>query len=128
MTQIGLGYLYPGDDVAIEKHRSRQGGLGKAAMLDRELALVESNLRRVLSSDVGLLHTAADLLVRAGGKRLRPTILLLAYHAAGGARAAEDTRAAEDNRGAVSLATAVELLHTASLVHDDINDHSELRR
>jgi len=93
-------------------------------MLDRELALVESNLRRVLSSDVGLLRTAADLLILAGGKRLRPTILLLAYHAAGGGEA----RAAQDTRGAVSLATAVELLHTASLVHDDINDKSELRR
>lgn len=83
-----------------------------------ELALVESALRDLLASDVDLLSTAGELLVGAGGKRLRPTVLLLAYRAGGG----------QDIRQAVPLATAVELLHTASLVHDDINDQSELRR
>jgi octaprenyl-diphosphate synthase len=83
-----------------------------------ELALVESALRDLLASDVDLLSTAGELLVGAGGKRLRPTVLLLAYQATGG----------RDIRQAVPLATAVELLHTASLVHDDINDQSELRR
>jgi octaprenyl-diphosphate synthase len=104
--------------VAIGRGQSRQDGPGKARLLDRELALVEGSLRNALSSDVDLLRMAADLLVRAGGKRLRPSILLLAYRAAGGT----------ETRRAVPLATAVELLHTASLVHDDINDHSELRR
>ncbi len=84
----------------------------------QELALVESALRDLLASDVDLLSTAGALLIGAGGKRLRPTVLLLAYRACGG----------QDIRQAVPLATAVELLHTASLVHDDINDQSELRR
>jgi len=84
----------------------------------QELALVEGALRDVLSSDVDLLCTAGQLLTGAGGKRLRPTVLLLAYRASGG----------QDIRQAVPLATAVELLHTASLVHDDINDQSEMRR
>ena len=83
-----------------------------------ELALVESALRDLLASDVDLLSTAGELLIGAGGKRLRPTVLLLAYRASGG----------QDIRQAVPLATAVELLHTASLVHDDINDQSEVRR
>jgi octaprenyl-diphosphate synthase len=103
--------------VAIGEGRLAQGGPATATMLDRELALVESGLRNALSSDVDLLRIAADLLVRSGGKRLRPTVLLLACHAVGGTGAR-----------AVPLATAVELLHTASLVHDDINDKSELRR
>ena len=84
----------------------------------QELALVESALRDVLSSDVDLLCTAGELVIRSGGKRLRPTVVLLAYRASGG----------QDIRQAVPLATAVELVHTASLVHDDINDQSELRR
>jgi geranylgeranyl pyrophosphate synthase len=84
----------------------------------QELALVEHALRDLLASDVDLLATAGELLVNAGGKRLRPTVLLLAYRASGG----------RDICQAVPLATAVELLHTASLVHDDINDQSELRR
>jgi octaprenyl-diphosphate synthase len=84
----------------------------------QELALVESALRDVLSSDVDLLCTAGELVIRSGGKRLRPTVVLLAYRASGG----------QDIRQAVPLATAVELLHTASLVHDDINDQSEMRR
>ena len=83
-----------------------------------ELALVESALRDLLASDVDLLATAGELLVSAGGKRLRPTVVLLSYRASGG----------HDINQAVPLATAVELLHTASLVHDDINDRSELRR
>jgi geranylgeranyl pyrophosphate synthase len=84
----------------------------------QELALVERALRDALSSDVDLLCTAGDLLIRSGGKRLRPTIVLLSYQAAGGGEIGQ----------AVPLATAVELVHTASLVHDDINDQSELRR
>lgn len=84
----------------------------------QELALVERALRDLLASDVDLLSTAGELLVNAGGKRFRPTVLLLAYRASGG----------QDIRQAVPLAAAVELLHTASLVHDDINDQSELRR
>jgi octaprenyl-diphosphate synthase len=91
---------------------------GGALITGHELALVESALRDLLASDVDLLSTAGELLIGAGGKRLRPTVLLLAYRAGGG----------QDIRQAVPLATAVELLHTASLVHDDINDQSELRR
>ena len=57
-------------------------------------------------------------MVRAGGKRLRPRVLLGAYQALGG----------EDVARAAPVAAAIELLHTASLIHDDINDHSALRR
>jgi geranylgeranyl pyrophosphate synthase len=83
-----------------------------------ELNLVERTLGQALSSDIGLLHSASTHVVRSGGKRLRPTVVLLAFKAAGG----------QDISQAVPLAAAVELLHTASLVHDDINDQSNLRR
>ncbi|PYN06870.1 MAG: octaprenyl diphosphate synthase, partial [Candidatus Rokuibacteriota bacterium] len=53
----------------------------------------------------------------AGGKRLRPILLLLAARLAG-------------YRGprAVRLACGVELLHTATLIHDDVVDQAPLRR
>ena len=79
---------------------------------------VEELLERTLTSDVALVREACQHIIRAGGKRLRPKVVLLAYQAAGG----------QDISQAVPLATAVELLHTASLVHDDINDRSDMRR
>jgi geranylgeranyl pyrophosphate synthase len=83
-----------------------------------ELNLVERTLAQALSSDIGLLHSASSHVIRSGGKRLRPTVVLLSFKAVGG----------QDLSRAVPLAAAVELLHTASLVHDDINDQSDLRR
>jgi geranylgeranyl pyrophosphate synthase len=83
-----------------------------------ELNLVERTLEQALSSDIGLLHSASSHVIRSGGKRLRPTVVLLSFNAVGG----------QDIAQAVPLAAAVELLHTASLVHDDINDQSNLRR
>jgi len=83
-----------------------------------ELDLVEDVLRRAVASNVELLSRASEHIIRSGGKRLRPRIVLLSYEAAGG----------EDLSAAVSVAAAVELLHTASLIHDDINDRSDMRR
>lgn len=83
-----------------------------------ELNLVEHALRQATASDIKLLDAASDHVIRSGGKRLRPTLVLLSYKAVAG----------KDISQAVPLAAAVELLHTASLVHDDINDHSNLRR
>ncbi|MCA9885466.1 MAG: polyprenyl synthetase family protein, partial [Anaerolineae bacterium] len=54
----------------------------------------------------------------AGGKRIRPRLLMLSYLALGGT----------DYDYAAPAAAAVELMHTASVVHDDINDHGVLRR
>jgi geranylgeranyl pyrophosphate synthase len=83
-----------------------------------ELNLVERTLGQALASDIGLLQGASAHVIRSGGKRLRPTLVLLSFRAVGGQEISQ----------AVPLAAAVELLHTASLVHDDINDKSSLRR
>lgn len=65
-------------------------------------------------SDLG---AALELLLSAGGKRIRPTMTLLVGKMLG----------AEHER-LVTLAAAIELLHTATLVHDDLIDGSLLRR
>ena len=82
-----------------------------------ELVLVQSRLEEAVWIDY---PGVADLilgLVRAGGKRLRPLILLLAG------------RAYDNDRDTLVTAGAgVELLHTASLVHDDTLDRAGMRR
>ena len=74
-------------------------------------------VRRELSSDVDLINRLGEYLVVAGGKRLRPLVVLLAARACG----AQGTRPVE-------LAAIIEFIHTATLLHDDVVDDSELRR
>jgi len=93
-------------------------GQGPHITLDTALALVEALSKAAVTSEVSLLSMASQYVIRSGGKRLRPRVVLLSYQAAGG----------QDMREAVPVATALELLHTASLVHDDINDRSDMRR
>ena len=63
----------------------------------------------------GPLAADASATLRAGGKRMRPMLVLLAAGPGGGERA-------------IRSATAVELIHMASLVHDDVLDRAPLRR
>lgn len=86
--------------------------------INKELALVEEALRTALRSNVDCLGEMADVIVRSGGKRLRPQVVLLSYLAVGGKETAR----------VVALATVVELAHVATLIHDDIIDRSKMRR
>ncbi|MDX2140438.1 MAG: polyprenyl synthetase family protein [Chloroflexota bacterium] len=88
------------------------------AQLSTALDAVESCMHDVVNSDVTVLRDASRHIITAGGKRLRPRLMMLSYLAVGG----------QDMEEAVPLAAAVELVHTASVVHDDINDHGVLRR
>jgi octaprenyl-diphosphate synthase len=92
------------------------------------LAPVAEGLRRVdaligtrLESDVPLVRQVAEYIVASGGKRLRPTLLLLACGAAG-----YRPGSAGDMR--FQLAAVIEFIHTATLLHDDVVDESPLRR
>jgi octaprenyl-diphosphate synthase len=88
-----------------------------AALVGDDLAAVEAEIAHELDSPVPLIQEMGGYIAGAGGKRLRPILLLLA------ARLAE-------YRGprAVRLACVVELLHTATLIHDDVVDQAPLRR
>jgi len=70
-----------------------------------------------LSSDVPLVGEVSKYIISAGGKRVRPTLLLLMSGAI--AHAGEDR---------FELAAVVEFIHTATLLHDDVVDDSTLRR
>ncbi|GAB6147978.1 polyprenyl synthetase family protein [Stetteria hydrogenophila] len=65
------------------------------------------------------LYEAALHLIRAGGKRLRPALVVLTARLLGGGEAGE---------AALPLAAAVEVFHNFTLIHDDIMDRDEFRR
>jgi octaprenyl-diphosphate synthase len=86
-------------------------------LLSDEMAQVDAVIRRRLASDVALINQISHYIVSAGGKRVRPALLLLFANALG-------FRGAER----FELAATVEFIHTATLLHDDVVDESELRR
>jgi octaprenyl-diphosphate synthase len=88
-----------------------------SALVGEELAAVEEEIGRQLDSPVGLIQEMGEYIAGAGGKRLRPMLLLLAARVSG-------------YRGprSVRLGCVVELLHTATLIHDDVVDEAPLRR
>jgi len=94
------------------------------APLAADMRRVDERIRARLASDVLLIRQVAEYIVGAGGKRLRPALVLLSAGACGypgeGAGAARD--------GHVELAAVVEFIHTATLLHDDVVDESALRR
>lgn len=93
-------------------------------MIDSIRACVTDEFRQVndlivekLHSDVDMVENIGHYIVQAGGKRLRPLLVLLSASALG--------RAGDD---AIKFAAVVEFIHTATLLHDDVVDISSLRR
>jgi octaprenyl-diphosphate synthase len=87
------------------------------APVAEDLARVDALIHEKLDSDVPLVRQVAEYLVAAGGKRLRPALLLLACAAAG-----------YKGSPRIDLAAVIEFIHTATLLHDDVVDASDLRR
>jgi geranylgeranyl pyrophosphate synthase len=90
---------------------------GVFAAMKPELERVEARLEEAAAIEFPAVSELVLGLVRAGGKRLRPLVLLLAGRAF-----------AADSDMLVTAGAGVELLHTASLVHDDTVDRAALRR
>jgi octaprenyl-diphosphate synthase len=78
---------------------------------------VDAVIRARLRSEVVLVNQVAEYIISAGGKRMRPAVVLLSARACG----YEGTHHHE-------LAAVVEFIHTATLLHDDVVDESSLRR
>src|SRR5690606_21939690 len=87
-------------------------------VLASDLAETDRVIRERLGSEVPLIRNVADYIIGAGGKRMRPLLVLLVARALGDA----------DARKTFLLAAVVEFIHTATLLHDDVVDESELRR
>jgi len=82
-----------------------------------DMKAVDAVIRARLNSDVVLIRTIGDYIIGAGGKRMRPAMLLLVANALG-----------YSGRNHHLLAAVVEFIHTATLLHDDVVDESDLRR
>ncbi len=78
---------------------------------------VDAVIAKRLSSDVALINQIAGYIVHAGGKRMRPKLVLLF------ANALQHT-----SPDRFELAAVVEFIHTATLLHDDVVDESSMRR
>jgi geranylgeranyl pyrophosphate synthase len=97
----------------------RLGGDGLREVMIR----TELHLERVTSRAGPPLASYASATVTAGGKRLRPLLVVLAAESAGG-----PPSGADGEERLVRAAVAVELVHSATLVHDDLIDGARLRR
>lgn len=78
---------------------------------------VNAVIRQRLHSEVSLVNQIAEYIISAGGKRIRPVLVLLLANAYGYRGTAHH-----------ELAAVVEFIHTATLLHDDVVDESSMRR
>ena len=84
---------------------------------DLAMRQVDAVIRERLSSRVALIDQISRYIVNAGGKRIRPRLVLLFSEALG-----------FDGPERFELAAVVEFIHTATLLHDDVVDESDMRR
>ncbi len=87
------------------------------APITNDMKCVDAVIRARLDSDVVLIRTIGDYIVGAGGKRMRPAMVLMVANSLG----------YEGDKHHL-LAAVVEFIHTATLLHDDVVDESDMRR
>ena len=88
-----------------------------AVTIAADMREVDVVIRHQLQSEVPLVNQIADYIISAGGKRIRPVLVLLMANAWG-------IRSTHHHQ----LAAVIEFIHTATLLHDDVVDESSLRR
>ncbi|MDX1491815.1 MAG: polyprenyl synthetase family protein [Pseudohongiellaceae bacterium] len=87
------------------------------SVVSADFEAVNQTIIDQLHSNVGLVESIGHYIVDAGGKRMRPVLVLLSANACG----------VEGNKH-ISLAAVIEFIHTATLLHDDVVDMSSMRR
>jgi octaprenyl-diphosphate synthase len=88
-----------------------------SSLVAADMLAVDDVISRRLASSVPLVSEVSQYIIAAGGKRLRPVLLLLVCGALG--------YTGSDRH---DMAAVVEFIHTATLLHDDVVDESTLRR
>ena len=87
------------------------------ALIAEDMRAMDAVIARRLASDVPLVGQVSQYIIAAGGKRLRPALVLLMCGALG-----------FHGPQRLTIAAVVEFIHTATLLHDDVVDESTLRR
>lgn len=104
-----------------DKSRAEKLLLEAASLVGSELEAVNNTILQRLKSDIALINTLGAYIVKSGGKRLRPLILLLCARCCG-------YPSKHQGKDHILLATVIEFIHTATLLHDDVVDDSATRR
>jgi len=86
-------------------------------IVELDFKKVDNFIIKNLHSEVSLVESIGNYIVEAGGKRMRPILVLLAARSCG----------IEDDQH-IPMAAVIEFIHTATLLHDDVVDMSTLRR
>nr|AOM68173.2 prenyl transferase [Rhodochaete parvula]ARO91229.1 prenyl transferase [Rhodochaete parvula] len=89
-------------------------------LVEKDLEILDNNLKNMVGAKHPILYAAAQHLFQAGGKRIRPIIVILVSKSL-----AKSTTILTSQR---RLAEITEIIHTASLMHDDIIDDCSIRR
>ncbi len=87
------------------------------SIVEADFLAVDQYIIDQLHSEVPLVENIGHYIVEAGGKRLRPILVLLAAHCC-----------KLENENHIPMAAVIEFIHTATLLHDDVVDMSSLRR
>ncbi len=83
----------------------------------REMGLVDKRIQAAVQSEVVLINQVGNYILAAGGKRMRPKLVILSALAHG-----------YDGSHHIDIAAIIEFIHTATLLHDDVVDSSDMRR
>ena len=89
------------------------------APISLDFKALDELIRLRLASKVALIDQISSYIIQAGGKRVRPALLLLV---------SKSLANSQETPHALELAAVVEFIHTATLLHDDVVDESTLRR
>ena len=89
------------------------------APISLDFKALDGVIRLNLASKVALINQISAYIIQAGGKRVRPALLMLV---------AKALTNGQVNPHALEMAAVVEFIHTATLLHDDVVDESTLRR
>jgi octaprenyl-diphosphate synthase len=103
--------------VRAESNAYTDDASADSSLMEAEMQEVNAVITQRLASQVVLVNQIAGYITGAGGKRVRPLLVLLFSNALG-----------FRGRERFELAATVEFIHTATLLHDDVVDESELRR
>ena len=85
--------------------------------IEDELRMVEDQFEIHLATETPLIQRVAKYVISSGGKRIRPTLLIVSSKICG-----------YKGDGHIPLAAVIEFIHTATLLHDDVVDNAPLRR
>jgi octaprenyl-diphosphate synthase len=112
-----MSNLNPQNHPRLDEENPGQLLTDALALVETEMDSVNKTIQSRLKSDIALINTLGAYIVKSGGKRLRPLILLLCAKSKG-----------YQGQHHILLAAVIEFIHTATLLHDDVVDASATRR